>query len=459
MSGGSPPAAAWRRRRARPGFARLRHQRVAAGSGVALRGLQPQAHLRALVAGRRLSLRRQPRPSRPDGAPAGDLALAYDALQGADPADHACAGRPSSRRRRGSAAASKACASACSAAGPATTPGPRRSARCRWSPRRWRRRPRSCRSARRGRAGRAAAYLITNAESAAFHLDRCAGEPPTRPRDARPLPGRRAPARRLAEPRPARAALVARAGLAAFRAADVLIAPGHAGRGATARRKTWPSAARAWRCARRWGFWRSRSPASACRSRPSRSSSAAKRRWGCRSSRPLARGALPARRRPARGPGRCRGASFRRRWPPEGRHRPSRLSRCAGCRGRPAPKRSVRGGSMPGTRASAARSAGRAAAMRASVAGCRRGLAAAVGAARQRQLRRLQPVEDAALRLAGELAAGGVHGGGRLAGDHREEVRAEALELDRADPGDAGAWRRASPGGGSPSRSACGRGR
>jgi 1-carboxybiuret hydrolase len=62
--------------------------------GLVLRHLRPQAHLWPARPVRHLSLLRQPRPSRALRPRVRDLALAYDALQGPDPADHACTTRP-----------------------------------------------------------------------------------------------------------------------------------------------------------------------------------------------------------------------------------------------------------------------------------------------------------------------------------------------------------------------------
>ena len=105
---------------------------------------------------------------------AGDLALAYDAMQGADPADHACAGRPVEPATPGLGRGVEGLRIGLlggwfrdNAGAEAQRSG------IAWSPRR------SPRTAEivpvrldAAEAGRAAAYLITNAESAAFHLDR-----------------------------------------------------------------------------------------------------------------------------------------------------------------------------------------------------------------------------------------------------------------------------------------------
>ena len=105
-------------------------------------------------------------------------------------------------------------------------------------------------------AGRAAAYLITNAESAAFHLDRLRAraadfDPDTRDRF---LAGALLPAA-WAEPRPARAALVARAGARRVplgrppaRAGDARVAAPPLGAKTLRARRP-----RAWRCARASG--------------------------------------------------------------------------------------------------------------------------------------------------------------------------------------------------------------
>ena len=68
-----------------------------------LRRVRPEADLRAAVARRQLSLRREPRPSRAASpASVADLALAYDAMQGPDPDDPGRdrPRRPSRRCRR-----------------------------------------------------------------------------------------------------------------------------------------------------------------------------------------------------------------------------------------------------------------------------------------------------------------------------------------------------------------------
>src|SRR5918996_1359682 len=70
----------------------------------------------------------------------------------------------------------------------------------------------------------------------------------------------------------------------------------------------------------------------------------------------------------------------------------------------------------------------------AGLARCRVGPAAAGGGS---PWRRLQPVVEAALRLAGEPPPGRVQRGRRGADDDRQEVLAEAVELHRADAGDA----------------------
>ena len=82
------------RRRARADLARLGHQRLAPGAGVALRRLQPEADLRPAAADRRLSVRRQPRPPRADGAHRRAISRSPTTRCRAPiPRDHACAGR------------------------------------------------------------------------------------------------------------------------------------------------------------------------------------------------------------------------------------------------------------------------------------------------------------------------------------------------------------------------------
>ena len=125
------------------------------------------------------------------------------------------------------------------------------------------------------------------------------------------------------------------------------------------------------------------------------------------------------------------------------------------------PKRSIFCGPMPGMRSSAVEVAGPDLGDRASVAGVQpSGLPSPSGAAGERHLRGVQPVEERALRAVRRAGGGrGATGARRRAGEHLEEARAEALELDRADAGDAGERVEGLRAGGSPSRSACGRGR
>ncbi|PZQ50389.1 MAG: AtzE family amidohydrolase [Rhodovulum sulfidophilum] len=159
---------------------------------------------------------------------AGDLALAYDALQGPDAHDHGCAGRAAEptlpRLRAGVAglrvavlggwfaeraggearAAVSEVAESLRAAGArigaAELPG--------------------------AEAGRAAAYLITNAESAAFHLPRLRSRPMDFDPDTRDrfLAGALLPAAWIARAQAVRRAWLGQA-LRVFAGADLLIAP------------------------------------------------------------------------------------------------------------------------------------------------------------------------------------------------------------------------------------------
>ena len=204
------------RRRAGSGLARLGHQRLAPGARLALRRLQPQADLRPAARG--------PAPS--PSSTASTISGRWRArratsrspttcCRGHDPADHACAPRPAEpvapRLERGAAPcasgvlggwfhenageeARAAVARAAEALG-ARTP---RSTRCGWT------RPR--------RAARPPISSPT-AESADFHLrPAAAARRRFRPRHPRPLPRRRAAARRLGRAGAAGPALVARAG-------------------------------------------------------------------------------------------------------------------------------------------------------------------------------------------------------------------------------------------------------
>lgn len=156
-----------------------------------------------------------------------DLALAYDALQGPDPGDHGCAARPPEPvtprldmpgrrlrvgvlggwfREHSGDEARAAVARVADALGPHARVGPLR--------------------LDEAEAGRAAAYLITNAESAAFHLGRLrarAGDfdPDTRDRF---LAGAMLPAAWVAQARRVRRWWLDRA-LAAFASFDLLLAP------------------------------------------------------------------------------------------------------------------------------------------------------------------------------------------------------------------------------------------
>ena len=156
------------------GLARLGHQRLAPGAGLALRRLQPEADLRPAAADRDVPLRRQPRPSRalrphrarPRRSPT-------TRCRGRTPAIPAARGARRSRRRRGSGRRDATARRRCSAAGSTRTPARRRGPRSPGSPTRWRPTPRSdTLRLDEAEAGRAAAYLITNAESADFHLRR-----------------------------------------------------------------------------------------------------------------------------------------------------------------------------------------------------------------------------------------------------------------------------------------------
>ena len=141
-----------------------------------------------------------------------DLALAYDALQGPDPADHACAGRRCAGAAGTSPPDARACASASPAATSPTTPARRRG-------------PRVARVAdalarARRRAGRPRRRRRRPRRRLPHHQLRGRRLPPRppahprgrlRPRHPRPLPRRRAPPRRLGRPGAARPPLVARA--------------------------------------------------------------------------------------------------------------------------------------------------------------------------------------------------------------------------------------------------------
>jgi hypothetical protein len=195
----------------RPGAADagLGHQRLDPRAGVAVRRVRPEAHLRPPAAHRQLPLRGQPGPPGP--------VRAQRARPGAGLRRDAGPRRRPTRQRVARArssppcaptlqAAPPACASACWAAGSARWRCPRRAPPSTAWPRRWA--PRAGRLARGG-ARRAAAFVITNAESAALHLpDLKTARAGLRAAVARPLPGRRAAARRLGGAGAARAALV-----------------------------------------------------------------------------------------------------------------------------------------------------------------------------------------------------------------------------------------------------------
>jgi aspartyl-tRNA(Asn)/glutamyl-tRNA(Gln) amidotransferase subunit A len=158
---------------------------------------------------------------------AGDIALAYDTLQGPDPDDHACAARPAEpvlpRLAAGTRGlrvgvlagwfevnagreATQAVASAADALG----------GDCRIVPLRL----------DAAEAGRAAAYLITSSEGGAFHIERLRGrvaefDPDTRDRF---LAGALLPAAWVTRAQRVRRWWLAQA-LAAFRTVDVLLAP------------------------------------------------------------------------------------------------------------------------------------------------------------------------------------------------------------------------------------------
>ena len=196
------------------GLARLGHQRLAAGAGVALRRLQPEADLRPAAADRDLPLRRQPRPSRPVRAHrARPRRSPTTRCRGRTPAIPAARSARPSRRRRGSGRRGD-CASACSAAGSTTNAGEEaRAAVARVADALEPHAEVGTLRLDEAEAGRAAAYLITNAESADFHLRPAAGaRRRLRSRHARPLPRRRAAAGRLGRAGAAGPALVARAG-------------------------------------------------------------------------------------------------------------------------------------------------------------------------------------------------------------------------------------------------------
>lgn len=157
-----------------------------------------------------------------------DLALAYDAMQGPDPADHACAGgavepalpdlaRGVAGLRIGcptgwiarQAGADARAAAACAAAGLAASGAALREI-----------------DLDGAEAGRAAAYLITNSESAAFHLDRLRSrsnefDPDTRDRF---LAGALLPAAWIARAQRVRRWWLDQA-LAVFRDVDLLVLP------------------------------------------------------------------------------------------------------------------------------------------------------------------------------------------------------------------------------------------
>ena len=205
------------RRRARAGLARLRHQRLDPRAGLALRRLRPEADLRPA--------RPRPAPSPSSTAstisgrspaPRADLALAYDALQGPDPADHACAARPAEPALPELAARRRRAARSASLGG--------------WFRDERRRRGAAPRSPRAAEALGDAAELGTVALDARrgrprrrlpHHQRRERRLPPRaaaaprrrlRSRHPRPLPRRRAAAGRLGRPGAAGPALVARAG-------------------------------------------------------------------------------------------------------------------------------------------------------------------------------------------------------------------------------------------------------
>ncbi len=84
-----------RRGRRRPGAAGagFRHQWFDPGAVVVLRNLRIEADLWPAVAGALVSVRRKLRYLGPFARSVGDLALAYDAMQGPDPDDAACTTR------------------------------------------------------------------------------------------------------------------------------------------------------------------------------------------------------------------------------------------------------------------------------------------------------------------------------------------------------------------------------
>ena len=160
-----------RRGRRRPGAARarLRHQRLDPGAGVALRHFRAEADLRAASRARAFPFVASLDHLGPFARSARDLALAYDAMQGFDADDPACAdraaepvaphldsgiGRPAHRRGR------------------RLFPGQGRGGgRGRRSRRRGARRQPRYRNPEAERA-RAAAFIITASEGASLHLDR-----------------------------------------------------------------------------------------------------------------------------------------------------------------------------------------------------------------------------------------------------------------------------------------------
>ena len=98
-----------------------------------------------------------------------DLALAYDAMQGADRRDPACALRPAEPTTGGIAEGIGGLRIARSVAGSRSRPGPRRAPPSPASPQRSV--PGAESSLRRAAQARAAAFLITQAEGSTLHLD------------------------------------------------------------------------------------------------------------------------------------------------------------------------------------------------------------------------------------------------------------------------------------------------
>ena len=93
----------------RAAHARLRHERLDPRPGGAVRRLRAQADVRPCLARRRRALRGELRPRRPASrAPSAISPLAFDMLQGPDPADPVCTDRAGRALRRSSTGARRA---------------------------------------------------------------------------------------------------------------------------------------------------------------------------------------------------------------------------------------------------------------------------------------------------------------------------------------------------------------